>query len=104
MQNRIFIVMFVCLTALSSACGGGGAADNQAACEGWVQQVNSLECYMGSTQLDPGSSCSSYGSTTCDISDYFDCLTANTQCMDVAGMSLPDSSGTASCASLANCD
>ncbi len=84
--------------------GCGDSADNVAACEGYVQQINSLECYSGAARLDPGSTCGAFDDTDCDISDYFDCLTENTTCMSIGGMSVPDPSGTASCQSLANCN
>lgn len=99
MKGIRYLLGIVAIAAMS-ACS---SADNVGACEGYVSQINSLECF-GGAQLDPMTTCSGYESTSCDISEYFDCLTENTQCMDVGGVSVPDTSGTASCAALARCD
>ena len=107
-------IIFSTLTVLTFSLGFlAGCADdeedsfdNVSACQNYV---DSLECgdfdpstIYGSTFCED-----TYGGlTTCDISDYFNCLADNTECIEddpVLGDYL-DQSGTTDCASLANCD
>lgn len=86
------VVLFVGMTFV--ACD---SPDNAAACQDYIDKVNTLECYKGAAFTFD---CSIYDSTSCDIADYFDCLTENTKCN---AMGQPDQSGTPSCASKATC-
>ena len=81
--------------AISVGCGG---PDNAAACQEYVDKVNTLDCYKS---VKFTTDCSAYDNTDCDISDYFNCLTDNTKC---DAMGNPDSSGTSQCASKAQCN
>lgn len=87
--------MQIALFALSLL--GCGAADNVGACEDWVAAMQCGE-YDYSTVVD----CTIYEETTCDISDYFDCLTENTTCDEATG--IPDTTGWTSCYDLASCE
>jgi len=73
------------------------SADNVASCEAWVDSVS-----CGTTDFSTLVNCSVYEETTCDISDYFTCLTDNGTCDEATGVY--DSSGWAQCASQATCD
>jgi len=111
--QRFAFVGLLGLMLAASACGDddnkspatttkadGGAAgpssfDNYQACKNWVA---SLKC--GSFDASITVPCESYKQvTTCDVSSYFDCLTANFKC--TSGM--PDPSGWSQCASKATC-
>ncbi len=61
--------------ALGVGCGG---VDNVASCKDVYATINGLDC-IGSTTLDD-SVCDAYKDTTCDISEYFDCLSAGYKC------------------------
>jgi hypothetical protein len=78
----------------SSAASGGGTG-NVAACN---QFVDSVMC--GTTDISMYVDCSQYGTTPCDISGYFDCLSSNTQCTD----GVLNNSGWAQCATQAQCN
>ena len=78
------------------ACANAGEA-NVAACEDWVA---SMEC--GDTDYSTLVTCSSYSETTCDISEYFDCLSDNTTCDEDLGVA--DTTGWADCTDLAVCE
>lgn len=101
-MKKVVTLTLAAMAVATAGCNSG--PDNRASCEAYVEQINSLECFSGSAMLNPQTTCSGYDSTTCDISGYFDCLTDNTECMTVGGVSVPDTSGIASCASLATCD
>ncbi len=105
-MKKVLSVLFVCLFCFGiMACGddddnGGSSFDNKAACEKWVK---SIKC---GTSFDPAKtvSCSAYGAvTTCDIADYFNCLTTEFKCKDVSGTKVPDTSGWTKCTSKATC-
>ena len=81
-------------SVLLAACGG---PDNVAACQAYVDKVNTLDCYQGASFAFD---CSMYDQASCDISEYFDCLTSNTKC-DASGV--PDVAGTTECVSKAAC-
>ena len=80
---------------LWSGCAG---PDNAAACQAYIDKVNTLSCFKGAAFTFD---CSAFDNTTCDISDYFNCLTDNTKC---DAMGIPDQSGTVSCTSKASCN
>lgn len=66
------------LAVVVGACGGSAGADNVAACKSWVE---SAKCGA----VDPstqGVDCNAYENTTCDISEYFDCLTPKYSCVN----------------------
>ena len=67
-----------------------------AACEDWL---DSMECgsYDFTSQVD----CKQFESATCDLSDYFECLTDNTRCDEAK--SLPDVSAWNTCMSKSKC-
>jgi hypothetical protein len=74
---------------------GSGEIDNVAACN---DLVDSLEC--GGADLGQYVPCDSYAQTTCDFSDYFQCLEDEFTCTDGAF----DPTAWMGCASLATCD
>ena len=69
--------------------------DNVAACERWVDTVS-----CGDFDFSMLVDCDLYEDTVCDISDYFDCLSDNTECND----GVPDTQGWQNCAEEAECD
>lgn len=89
---------------LGGACGSESSVDNVESCESFV---DSLKCGDSDiSKLYPANFCGSFSQTSCDISEYFDCLTANTQCVlddAILGDHL-DNSGTLSCANKAKCE
>ena len=90
-----------CVTAAMAlgvvACGGSPGANNKAACEAFVQNVK-----CGTVDISAQVPCTSYENTTCDISAYFDCLSAAYVCVN--GMYDPAKLATASaCQSQAVC-
>ena len=81
----------------SESLNTGTPFDNVSACENWVEALSCGDYDFGSSV-----SCESYRNvTTCDISDYFDCLTDNTSCDTNTG--IPDFSNWQSCTPLATC-
>ena len=68
--------------------------DNVDACEAWV---DAYEC--GGFDIGQSLNCDLYADATCDLSDYFDCLTDNTSCTN----GFPDTSGWPACVDLATC-
>lgn len=74
---------------------GGGAVDNEAACN---DLVDGLDC--GGMDLGQFVDCSAYASLTCDLSDYLQCLEDEFVCND----GVFDASGWAGCVSLASCE
>ncbi|MGE0868047.1 MAG: hypothetical protein AB7P03_05790 [Kofleriaceae bacterium] len=71
--NTFVVAMIVSV----SACGGSDETDNVAACEAFVEQVK-----CGSIDISNQANCSAYAQTTCDISDYFDCLADKYVCVN----------------------
>jgi len=69
---------------------------NVAACEDWIA---SMEC--GDTDFAALVYCDAYAQTACDISDYFDCLAAETECDEETGVI--DTSDWLNCLDLAEC-
>lgn len=80
--------------------GPDGTADNRAACEEWVDSLQSLQCGLqgGQSVVD----CSAYANVPCDLNanGLFACFSDNVTCQ--GGML--DASGLASCAALATCE
>ena len=69
------------LGALGLGCGS--SIDNYGACQDYVKTVNDLECIGGASL--PESTCDGYkNSTTCDVSEYFDCVSSHYVCKDGA--------------------
>ncbi len=91
MRNSILILSVLGLTA----CGSVGDK-NVSACEDWLA---SMSC--GDTDFSTLVSCDVYQDTTCDVSDYFTCLTDGTTCDEATGVA--DMTGWADCATLATC-
>jgi hypothetical protein len=92
MKNICISIIIACLGLMAASCGG---ADNVRACNDWVAKTS-----CGVTDISTMIDCNVYSETTCDIADYFDCLTTNTTCeMDVI-----DVTGWAGCAAKAVCD
>lgn len=77
--------------AVLAACGG---TDNVGACEDYVASVSCGD-YDASEFVD----CSVYEATTCDISDYFNCLADAGTCTD----DVYDAGDVSSCTALATC-
>jgi hypothetical protein len=69
---------------------------NVAACEDWL---SAMEC--GDTDFSQLVSCDVYVNTSCDISDYFDCLAEETSCDEETG--IVDTSEWLNCIDLAEC-
>ncbi len=91
MLNGIKTGLLCAVAVFAVACGG---PDNVAACEEWV---DSMSC--GTTNFAAAANCEAFESTTCDISEYFECLSSHTTCTD----GTPDMSGWAQCVSKASC-
>ena len=83
--------------ALLSGCGGGKKGEaSQQACETWL---TTMVC--GETDHRDEFDCSIYAEERCDVSDYFGCLTAKTECDEET--STFDFSGWDDCAVVAGC-
>lgn len=95
--NQTSTLAIVLLMAVMTFCIGGCGADNVVACEDWIDEMS-----CGSTDFSALVDCNIYEETSCDIADYFGCLSDNTTCDEATGMT--DTMGWASCASLALCD
>lgn len=72
MKKSLFTGALIALAL--SACGG---ADNVAACKRWKEAVK-----CGTSSAVDAINCEAYANTTCDISDYFDCLSTAYVCMN----------------------
>lgn len=84
------------LFALSAAACGG--VDNVGSCRNFVEKVK-----CGSVDISSQVNCDAYANTTCDISDYFDCLSTKYVCVD--GMYDTSKLSTAGeCAAKATCN
>jgi hypothetical protein len=99
-MKKVLALLLVSVFAVAMiGCGdddGGGAADNVGACEDWLA---AMDC--GTTDFSSLVDCNAYANTTCDISDYFQCLTDGTTCDEATGV--VDMTGWADCADLASC-
>jgi hypothetical protein len=73
---------------------GSSSHDNVAACEALLAD---LSC--GDFDFTQIVDCSVYEGYVCDVTDYFDCLRDNIECVD----GFPDTSVTQQCSSLATC-
>jgi len=80
----------------SSSPSGSGSTNNVQACETFLDSLECAELPGGVMLLD----CSVYESSTCDITDYLDCLTDNTTCTD----GIADNTGWMECTSLVEDD
>lgn len=77
----------------SLACGGGGNADNAAACKRYVEKQNGLEC-MKMAQLNANDMCpDTLDMSPVDMASYYDCLAENAKCNG----EIPDLAGQANC-------
>lgn len=80
-----------------SASGGGNDGsdiDNVAACEAWADGVS-----CGDANVSDYIDCNMYANLSCDVSDYFDCLTDVTMCTD----GVLDNARWPECVELASC-
>ncbi len=111
-MTRLIFPMFTLPLSLLVGCepdcdddGGEGGmnapmstgAQNVAACEEWLA---SMSC--GDTDYSTLVSCDAYEEITCDVSDYFDCLTENTTCDEDLGVA--DLTGWTVCTDYAVCE
>lgn len=96
-NNSLYRALAIVLFGVFALSIAGCGADNVAACEDWI---DSTSC--GSTDVSTLIDCNIYEETSCDIADYFDCLTDNTSCDEATSM--VDTTGWTSCLSLAQCD
>ena len=80
-MNKLVLSFLSLLTVTAmGGCGGGSdKTDNVAACKAFVAKVKCGDVDI-STQVD----CDLYANTTCDISDYFDCLETKYVCVNGA--------------------
>jgi len=85
--------LFIGLGFGAVACTG---PDNVASCNEWLESAS-----CGDFDFSASVDCSVYENTDCDISEYFECLTANTSCDE--GTGVPDVSGWGQCAAKATC-
>jgi hypothetical protein len=97
-MRRILAAMVGSMMFGGMALAACDSPDNAAACQDYIDKVNTLDCYKSAKFTFD---CSVYDQTDCDISDYFECLTTNTKC-DANG--IPDVTGTTQCTSKATCD
>ena len=65
------------LGAFQPGCGG---PDNVASCKDVYATINGLKC-IGMAKIDD-SACDAYEKTTCDVSEYFDCVSSHYKCKD----------------------
>lgn len=72
MKKLIPVFVSVIVSAL---VGCGSSVDNVASCEEFVKKVK-----CGSVDITKQVDCSTYGATTCDISEYFNCLSTKYVC------------------------
>jgi hypothetical protein len=81
--------------------GGDFGSANVSACNDYLSTLMGLSCW--DPIFDPMIDCQAIygGVTTCDISDYFDCIAATYTCVD--GTISVDATAAAECASLATC-
>jgi hypothetical protein len=77
MNKLVLSFLSFSLLAVVGCGGGGGAADNVAACKSFVEKVK-----CGTVDISSQVNCDAYSATTCDISDYFDCLATKYVCVD----------------------
>ncbi len=78
-------------------CGGGKKGEaSQQACETWLATM-----VCGETDHRDEFDCSIYTEERCDVADYFNCLTAKTECDEET--STFDFSGWDDCAVVAGC-
>lgn len=66
------VIAFLFCTASLAACGG---PDNVGACQKFV---NAVKC--GSVDISGTYNCQSFSNTSCDITEYFNCLTSHYVC------------------------
>ncbi len=111
-MKKLLSVLFVCVFALCLvvACGdddeGGGGTDNVAACKAAATKIGELKC--GTTDMTVyekalKDTCDNYGSTTCDISDFWDCYGSCYKCKDMSGTKVIDATACTDCANKATC-
>jgi hypothetical protein len=81
--------------------GGDFGSANVAACNDYLDTLMALPCW--DPIYDPMIDCQAIygGVTTCDISEYFDCIAATYSCAD--GTLTVDAEAAQACASLATC-
>ena len=79
---------------------GCAAPDNVATCEDWVTTVSCGDSFDVGTMVD----CDVYANTTCDIADYFTCLSDNFACDETTDPWTADTSAWADCAPQATCE
>ena len=92
---RNFAILGV-VAMMAAGCGNVGKK-NVEACDDWLA---SMAC--GDTDFSGLIDCGVYEETTCDVSDYFTCLSDNTTCDEDAGIA--DTTGWADCVSKASCE
>lgn len=73
-----FVLAFGFLGILGASMLGCGGPDNVGACKNYVTTVNELTC-LGDIKIEE-STCDAYANTSCDIADYFDCLSSKYAC------------------------
>ena len=94
MKRKMLALVFGGFAGLVLAASGCAGKNNVESCNKWVKATS-----CGSTDISSLVNCNLYKDTTCDISAYFDCLTANTKCTN----NVIDVTGWAGCASKAQC-
>jgi hypothetical protein len=89
--------VLLCSLLFSAACGGGKKGEESvAACEAWL---STMVC--GETDHRSEFNCAIYGEQRCDVTPYFTCITAKTECDEET--STFDFSGWDECAVVAGC-
>ena len=95
-------ILVVSLTAVG--CNYGKR--NVAACEDWIVDMDEKVSQSACANTDVASllqgGCDNYESSSCDISDYFDCLYDNTECNENSGEI--NAEGWADCNALLACE
>jgi hypothetical protein len=71
---------------------------NRGACEAYVSAWNALPCTDAAARLDAVVACpDTLDATSCDATEYFDCLATSVRCQSIGGVSLPDAQAIAGC-------
>jgi hypothetical protein len=84
--------------ALAIGCGG---PDNVGACENYNTTVNELKC-LGDVKVDLD--CSVYAETSCDVSEYFDCVSSHVKCVDDTTFDSAEYAKISECSEFATCN
>ncbi len=75
--------------------GSSASFDNYNVCSAWVDTINTLPCVP--TPYEPSAMGCTHTKSACDLTSFYDCLSAAYTCKDSGGTSVLDTSGASSC-------